>query len=147
MTTVATATFLTIQALLVALAVVVLRPGTDVLAQRVVGTEVRRQDLRLVGGIVVGAAVVLVVGVVLLVGPVHVLPLLAVSVAAGVGAELLARRVDRPGTQASMMRWLERTLLRGQDLGRTGGEHAARLGRDVTSRARRAGEERAARRR
>lgn len=147
MTDVATVTLLMIQALLVALSVVLFRPGTDVLAQRAVGTDVRRGDLRLVGAIVVCAAVVLAVGVALLVGPLHVLPLLAVSVLAGPGAEVLARRVDRPETQAAMMRWLERTLLRTQDLGRAGGEQATRLGRDVTSRARRVGEGRAARRR
>ena len=99
MTTVALATSLTIQALLVALSVVLLRPGTDILAER------------------------------------------------ALGAEVLARRVDRPETQAALMRWLERTLLRTQDLGRAGGAQATRLGRDVTSRARRAGAERAARRR
>ena len=140
-------TSVVIQALLVAVAVVLLRPGTDVLAGRVVGTEVQRADLRLVGAIVVGAAVVLVVGVAVVVDALHALPLVLVSVPAGVGAEALARRVDRPEVQASLMRWLERTLLRTQDLGRAGGAQATRLGRDVTSRARRAGGERAARRR
>ncbi|MFC3687447.1 hypothetical protein [Aquipuribacter hungaricus] len=143
----ALATFLVIQALLVAVSVVLLRPGTDVLAARVTGTEVQRSDLRLVGWIVVGAAAVLLVGVALLVGLLHAVPLVVVSVVAGVGAEALARRVGRPGTQASLMVWLERTLLRTQDLGRAGGAQATRLGRDVTSRARRAGAGRAARRR
>jgi len=147
MTSVALATFLVIQALLVALAVVLLRPGTDVLATRATGAEVGRGDLRLVGGIVVVAAAVLVVGVALLVGPLQALPLLVLSAAAGAGAEVLARRVDRPGVQAELMHRLERALLRTQDLGRAGGEQATRLGQDVTSRARRAGEERAARRR
>ena len=143
----ATATLLTIQALLVALSVVLLRPGADALARRVVGAGVRREDLRLGGGIVVGAALLLVLGVALLTGVLHALPLLAVSVLAGVGAEVLARRLDRPGTRASMMRWLERTLLQTRDLGRAGSDQAARLGRDVTSRARRAGGAPAARRR
>ena len=143
----ALATFLVIQALLVAVAIVLLRPGTDVLATRLTGADVGRGDLRLVGGIVVGAAAALVVGVALLVGPLQALPLLLVSAVAGVGAEVLARRIDRPGVQAQLMLQLERTLLRTQDLGRAGGEQATRLGRDVTSRARRAGEERAARRR
>lgn len=147
MRTVAVVTFLVIQALLVVVSVVLLRPGTDVLAEWAVGTEVRREDLRLVGGIVVGAAVVLVVGVAVLVGVLQALPLVVVSALAGVGAEALSRRADRPEVQASLMRWLERTLLRTQDLGRAGGAQATRLGRDVTSRARRAGEERAARRR
>ena len=140
-------TFLLIQALLVAVSVVLLRPGTDVLAERVVGAEVRRDDLRLVGGIVVVAAVIAVLGVLVLNGVLDALPLVVVSVLAGVVTEVLARRVDRPEVQASMMRWLERTLLRTQDLGRAGGAQATRLGRDVTSRARRAGAELAARRR
>ena len=143
----ALATFLVIQALLVTVAVVLLRPGTDVLATRAIGAEVGRGDLRLVGGIVVGAAMVLVVGVAILVGPLHALPLLVVSAAAGVGAEVLARRVDRPGVRTRLMGRLERMLLRTQDLGRAGGGQATRLGREVTSRARRAGAERAARRR
>ncbi|WP_380168303.1 hypothetical protein [Jannaschia sp. R86511] len=140
-------TFLLIQALLVGVSVVLLRPGTDVLAARVLGGEVRRGDLRLVGGIVVTAAVLLVLGALLLNGLLAALPLLLVSAAAGVGAELLARRLHRPDVQARLMRWLERTLLRTQDLGRAGGARATRLGRDVTSRARRAGAELAARRR
>ncbi len=143
----AIATLWVIQALLVALSVVLFRGGTDALAERVVDVEVRRTDLRLVGGIVVAAAVLLVLGVALLVGPLHALALVAVSVLAGVGAEALARRLDRPDTQTAAMRWLERTLLRSQDLGRAGSEQATRLGRDVTSRARRAGAGRAARRR
>ena len=139
MTIVALATVLGIQALLVAVSVV--------LAERVVGSGVRRDDLRLVGGIVVVAAVVAVLGVLVLNGVLDALPLVVVSVLAGVVTEVLARRVDRPEVQASMMRWLERTLLRTQDLGRAGGAQATRLGRDVTSRARRAGAELAARRR
>ena len=143
----ALATVLVIQALLVAVAVVLLRPGTDDLATRIVGTRIGRGDLRLVGGIVVGAAVVLVTAVTLFVGPLQALPLLMVSAAAGAAAEALARRVDRPGVQGRLMRRLERTLLRTEDLGRAGGQQATRLGRDVTSLARRAGGARAARRR
>ena len=143
----ALATVLVIQALLVAVAVVLLRPGTDDLATRIVGTRIGRGDLRLVGAIVVGAAVVLVTAVTLFVGPLQALPLLMVSAAAGAAAEALARRVDRPGVQGRLMRRLERTLLRTEDLGRAGGQQATRLGRDVTSLARRAGGARAARRR
>ena len=143
----ALATVLGIQALLVAVAVVLLRPGTDDLATRIVGTRIGRGDLRLVGGIVVGAAVVLVTAVTLFVGPLQALPLLLVSAAAAAAAEALARQVARPGVQARLMRRLERTLLRTEDLGRAGGQRATRLGRDVTSLARRAGGARAARRR
>ena len=143
----APATVLVIQALLVAVAVVLLRPGTDDLATRIVGTRIGRGDLRLVGAIVVGAAVVLVTAVTLFVGPLQALPLLMVSAAAAAAAEALARRVDRPGVQGRLMRRLERTLLRTEDLGRAGGQQATRLGRDVTSLARRAGGARAARRR
>ena len=143
----ALATVLVIQALLVAVAVVLLRPGTDDLATRIVGTRIGRGDLRLVGAIVVGAAVVLVTAVTLFVGPLQALPLLMVSAAAGAAAEALARRVDRPGVQGRLMRRLERTLLRTEALGRAGGQQATRLGRDVTSLARRAGGARAARRR
>ena len=143
----ALATVLGIQALLVAVAVVLLRPGTDDLATRIVGTRIGRGDLRLVGGIVVGAAVVLVTAVTLFVGPLQALPLLMVSAAAAAAAEALTRHVARPGVQARLMRRLERTLLRTEDLGRAGGQQATRLGRDVTSLARRAGGARAARRR
>lgn len=143
----ALATVLGIQALLVAVAVVLLRPGTDDLATRIVGTRIGRGDLRLVGGIVVGAAVVLVTAVTLFVGPLQALPLLLVSAAAAAAAEALARQVARPGVQGRLMRRLERTLLRTEDLGRAGGQQATRLGRDVTSLARRAGGARAARRR
>ncbi len=45
-----------------------LRPETDALAERVVGVDVPRSDLRLVGGIVVADAVLIVVGVALLNG-------------------------------------------------------------------------------
>lgn len=144
---VAFTTLLAIQALLVGVAVGLLRPGADVLAGRVLGAEVSRGDLRLAGGICVAAAVGVVVGVGLLNGAGPVVPLLVVSALAAAGAVLLARRLDRPEVQAAMMRWLERTLLRTRELGRAGGEQATRLGRDVTSRARRAGEELAARRR
>ncbi|MGJ7442724.1 hypothetical protein [Aquipuribacter sp. MA13-6] len=140
-------TFLLIQALLVGVSVVLLRPGTDVLAARVLGSEVRREDLRLVGGIVVTAAVLVVLGVLLLNGFLAALPLIVVSALAAVGAEALTRRLHRPEVQARLMRWLERTLLRAADLGRAGGAQATRLGREVTSRARRAGEAQAARRR
>lgn len=144
---VALMTFLLIQALLVGVSVVLLRPGTDVLAARVLGSEVRREDLRLVGGIVVTAALLVVGGVLLLNGLLAALPLLVVSALAGVGAEALMRRLHRPDVQARLMRWLERSLLRTQDLGRAGGAQASRWGREVTSRARRAGEAQAARRR
>lgn len=144
-------TFLAIQALLVGVAVVLLRPGTAALATRALGAQVERSDLRLLAGTVVAASALVVIGVLLLNGVGTAVQMLAVSAVAAVSAEALSRLLDRPSVQRRFVADLGRTLSWGGATGRRAGEVVVRsaraAGREVTSRARRAGEAQAARRR
>jgi hypothetical protein len=148
---VAFTTFLAIQALLVGVTVVLLRPGTAALATRALGAEVGRADLRLLAGTVVAASALVVVGVLVLNGVGTALQMLVVSAVAAVAAEGLSRLLDRPSVQRRVVAGVGRSLQWGEAAGRCAGEVLVRsarsAGREVTSRARRAGEAQAARRR
>jgi hypothetical protein len=148
---VAFTTFLAIQALLVGVTVVLLRPGTADLATRALGAEVGRSDLRLLAGLVAAASALFVLGVLVLNGVGTAALMLLVSAVAAVAAEALSRVLDRPEVQHRLVAALGTGLTRGEAAGRRAGEvvvtTARDVGREVTNRARRAGEARAARRR
>lgn len=131
--------FLSIQALLVGVTVVLLRPQTAGLAGRVLGKEVGRGDLRVMAGACAAAAVLVVVGVAVLNSPLRTAVVVVVSALAAAGAVGLARKLDRPEVQAALVERFTARLEQAQRAGRTTGETAGRLGRDVTSRARRGG--------
>ena len=138
---------LLIQALLVGVAVVLLRPGAADMAGRAIGADVARSDLRVMAGTVVAAATLVLLGVLVLNGPLPASALLVVSALAGYGALRLARYLDRPDVQVRAMARLEVELVRVQAWGRAAVARAGRLGRELTSRARRAGGVPVARRR